>query len=381
MPGIYLDNNATTPLDQAVLSKMTPFFAENFANPSSNHTPGAKAKQAVESSRELTAKAIGASSEEVTFTSGGTEANNLAIQGIAKKFLEDHKQPGHIISNRVEHSCVLNTLKNLDQQGWEISYVPVDKNGIINLESLKSAITENTCLVSVMLANNETGVIQNLQAICDIAHAKGIPVHSDAVQAIGKIPVNVNELGVELLALSAHKFKGPKGMGALFHKKRLTLKSIIFGGGQEQGLKPGTENTPGIIGLGEAISQATEKQAEYAEQTSQLVSALQKGIVDNIPNVNFNGAESPRIPNTLNVSFADIDAVSLQARLNSQGIFVSTGAACSSGATEVSHVLKWMKLPPKFTFSAIRFSVSRQTTMDEIERTIKILKKAHPSHV
>lgn len=373
MKKIYLDNNATTPLDKSVLAEMQPYFADNFANPSSQHFLGQQVKQAVESARELTAQSINAIPEEVIFTSGGTEANNLAIQGIANAYLDTKSEPGHIISNRVEHSCVLSTLKHLERQGWKVTYVGVDQQGNLNTESIKSAIQDNTCLISIMMANNETGVIHDLAAISAIAHARGIPVHTDAVQALGKIPVDVHELDVDLLSLSAHKFNGPKGSGALYCKKRLQLKPVLFGGGQERGLKPGTENVPAIIGLSSAIDKAAANIENYKIHTRQLTALLREGISESIDEIRFNGNETAMLPNTLNVSFTGIDAVSLHSSLDARGICAGTGAACSSATSEVSHVLKWMKISPKYTFSAIRFSLGKQNTQDDIEKTLPIL--------
>lgn len=376
MAVIYLDNNATTPLNPIILNKMTPYFSEFFANPSSQYSLSSSSVEAIKNARKQTAAAIGSEEDEIIFTSGGTEANNLAIQGIANAYLTNNKPPGHIISNRIEHASVLNILKNLQEQGWEISYVPANKNGIIDPESIKSAIKENTCLISIMLANNEIGVVQDLPRISAIGHAEAIPVHTDAIQAIGKIPTDINDLGVDIMSISGHKFYGPKGTGALYCKKRLILKPVLFGGGQEKNLKPGTENVPGIVGFGAAIEAAANNVSDYAKHTSTLISKLKKGITEQISDYYFNGNSKNMLPNTLNVSFEGIDAVSLQTYLSSKGIFVSTGSACNSANPEVSHVLKWIKTPPRYSFSAIRFSLGENTEEVDIDITIDVLKQA-----
>lgn len=370
---IYLDFNATTPLDGEVLAAMLPFFSEKYGNPSSQYLPGREAKKSIEHARSLVADAIGASGKEIIFTSGGTEANNIAIQGVARMFLNNYGIPGHIISNRVEHSCVLNTLRYLEQSGWEVSYIDVDQNGVISPENVESAIKEKTCLISIMLANNETGVIQNLAKITEFAHQAGIIVHSDAVQAVGKISVDIKPLGIDLLSLSAHKFHGPKGAGALFIKDRLPLLPILFGGGQERSLKPGTENVPGIVGLGAAIDKAVNNLNNESQKSGLLIDSLKAGIIANIADVRINGCSEDMLKNTLNVSFAGIDAISLHSALDRQGIFVGTGAACSSSTPEISHVLKGMKIPPEYAFSAIRFSVGRNTVQSEIDAALKTL--------
>lgn len=370
---IYLDFNATTPLDKEVLAAILPFFAEKFWNPSSQYSPGKQAKEAIENARSQVAEAIGAAENEIFFTSGGTESNNIAIQGLAATHLDKMAVPGHIISNRVEHSCVMNTLKHLEKNGWKISYVEVDENGVISPEQVKSAINDKTCLISIMMANNETGVIQDLAAISDIAHKAGVLVHTDAVQAVGKVPVNVKNLGVDMLSLSAHKFYGPKGTGALFIKDRLNLQPILFGGGQERSLKPGTENVPGIVGLGAAIDKAEKNLGRDSEQAEKLISSLKASILANINDVRINGNSSNMLKNTLNVSFAGIDAISLHSALDKEGIYVGTGAACSSSTPEISHVLKGMKISPEYAFSAIRFSVGKTTSQCEIEKTLNTL--------
>jgi cysteine desulfurase len=370
---IYLDYNATTPLDSEVLDAMLPFFSEKFCNPSSHYSPAYKTKEAIDIVRNEVASSINAQAGRIIFTSCGTESNNLAIQGITAKVIEDTSAPGHIISNNVEHSSVLKIYKQLKKQGWIITLLDVDQKGIINHDSLKSAITENTCLISIMLANNETGAIQDLAGISEIAHQHGIPVHTDAIQGVGKIPVDIEKLKVDLLSISAHKFYGPKGVGALYIKDRIGIQPILFGGGQENSLKPGTENIPGIVGLGNAIKKAVSNLDEYSIKTKKLINRLRQGIIADIPDIRINSTSSEQLPNTLNISFRGVDSISLQSELDEKGIYVGTGAACSSSSPEVSHVLKGMKVPPDAAFSALRFSLGRPTSAKDIDTSLEIL--------
>jgi cysteine desulfurase len=366
---VYLDNNATTPVDPAVAEKMSNFLKEHFGNPSSLYPIGRQVKEMIVEAREIVAKALNAGRTEIVFTGSGTEADNFAIRGV----LDASPEKNEIITSAIEHPAIIETAHYLEKKGVKINYVPVDKYGTIDLDFLKDAITSQTALISIMQANNEIGTIQPMEEICKIAKARGIPVHTDAVQSFGKIDVNVNKLGVDLLSISAHKIYGPKGVGALYIRKGTNIWPFIYGGHQEREMRAGTENTIGIIGLGEAVRILKERGDRDKKQIEQLAEKLKKGIEDNIPRVKFNGHEKNRIKGTLNFAFLGLEAEAILLALATKGIYVSTGSACSEGAEDVSHVLNAIGLRPEVARSCIRISLGRFNTEEDIDLVLKEL--------
>lgn len=374
---IYLDHHATTPLDPRVLQKMMPYLTEHYGNAASRtHQYGWIAEEAVEQARIRIATAIGASKDEIVFTSGATEANNLAIKGIAETF---QRKGRHIITVSTEHASVLDTCEYLREAGFEITVLEVSEDGILDQIKILNAIRSDTILVSVMLANNETGVIQDMAAISTITREKGIILHTDAVQALGKIPVHVENLNVDLLSLSAHKFYGPKGVGALYIRKRnprIQLTALLHGGGHENGRRSGTLNVPGIVGMGEAarfsVDELQQNQKHYAGLRERLWSGLKqtiKGVRLNGPDFEKDDNFSRRLPNNLNVSIPDIDGEGLIMAL--KDIAVSTGSACSSAVPEPSHVLLRMGISKELAKASLRFGLGSGNTSDDIDYTIK----------
>ena len=363
---IYLDNNATTPIDPAVVEEMLPFLQTNFGNPSSIYKIGRTTKSAILTARERVAALIGAEAGEIVFTSCGTEANNTAIIGAAYA-LEDKGR--HIITSQIEHKSVLNSLKFLERRGFEVTFVPVDNNGLVELDRLESAIREDTTVLSIMFANNETGVIQPVSEIARIADKHGVVFHTDSVQAAGKIKIDVAECGCSLLSMSAHKICGPKGVGALYLRKGTPISPIILGGKQESGLRGGTENVAGIAGFGKAAELAAS--LEHSPRIQQLRDKLYNGLQERIPGLLFNGHPQKRLPNTLNVSIPDIEAESLVINLDLKGIYISTGSACSSGAIEPSHVLIAIGRTDELAKASIRFSLGHINTESEIDKVIE----------
>ncbi len=372
MERIYLDYNATTPVKPEVLAEMLPYFSVEYGNPSSLHRHGRSARIAVDTARERVAVSLGCAGHEIIFTSGGTESDNLAIYGYLEKLAESGNRKLHVITSVIEHNAVLKVCQHLEGRGVEVTYLPVSGEGIVDVEILKSSIKENTSLVSIMAANNEIGTIQPLSDIIKISHEKGVPVHVDAVQAFGKIPLNVRELGVDMLSISGHKFYGPKGSGALYVRRGMQLEAFVRGGSQERGIRGGTENIPAIVGLGKACETAMSCLQENFIRERMLRDRLQTLILKNIRDVRINGDSEKRIPNTLNVSFSGIEAEALAVRLDIEGISVSTGSACSSGASQVSHVLRALGSPPEFLGSAIRFSIGLETTAEQINHAALI---------
>lgn len=371
MERIYLDNNATTQVDREVLEAMMPFFREHYGNASSIHEFGRKAKMAVEDARESVAKLIVAANlTEVVFTSGGTEADNLAVKGVADA-LKD--KGNHIISSAIEHHAVINTCKHLEEKGFKVTYLPVDKYGLVNLDDLKKAITPKTILVSIMFANNETGTIEPIGEIATIVKSKGIIFHTDAVQAVGKAPIDVKKIGIDLLSLSGHKFHGPKGIGALYIKKGVKISPMLHGGHHERNRRAGTENVPGIVGLGKAAELAAANMEKESAYMAGLRDALYKGITDNVKDVRLNGHPEKRLPNTLNVGFKYLEGESILLNLDIEGIAASTGSACTSGSLEPSHVLTAMGVDAADAQGSIRFSLSKNNTKDHIDYVIKTL--------
>jgi cysteine desulfurase len=368
---IYLDHNATTPLQPAVAEAMIGVLREEFGNPSSVHHFGQRAKAAVDQARTAVAALIGAEPSDVVFTSGGTESDNLAIRGAAEALERTGRR--HLIASAIEHEAVLNTLKALARRGWTTTLLPVDETGIVSPEALGAALTDQTALVSVMHANNEIGTVQSVAELARLAHERGALFHTDAVQSAGKIPVDVKALGVDLVSISAHKFYGPKGIGALWMRRGLRLLPVLTGGKQERSRRAGTENVPGIVGMGAAAALARGTMAEEAARLAALRDRLEEGILTAVPGTAVNGARSARVPNTANVSFDRVEAESLLIALDLEGVAVSTGSACSSGTLEPSHVLKAMGLPTHRTQNSIRFSLGAANTEAEIDRVIAVL--------
>jgi len=376
MKRIYLDYAATTPADPEVVEAMQPYFFEKFGNPSSIHSFGQEARKAVDESREAAASFLGAESDEIVFTSGGTEANNFAVQGIA--YAMQHKG-NHIVTTAIEHHAIGEPCKVLEKRGFRITYVGVDKAGLIDPQDIKKAITGKTILVSVMHANNEIGTIQPIAEIGKISREKGVYFHTDAVQTVGHIPVNVNDLNVDLLSLSAHKFYGPKGVGALYIRKATHIERFLHGGDQEKGRRASTHNTPGIVGLAKALELCREKMAAEAEFQTALRDRLIKEIQKDIPDVLLNGHPAKRLPNNANFSVKYIEGESMLLNLDMLGIAASTGSACTSTSLEPSHVLLAIGLPHEIAHGSLRFTFGRWTKEEEIDYLIdnlpKIVKK------
>jgi cysteine desulfurase len=370
MQRIYLDHNATTPLAPAVIERMTAVLREEFGNPSSVHHFGQRAKAAMDEARSSVAALIGADPSEVVFTSGGTESDNFAIRGAAEALEPTGRR--HLIASTIEHEAVLNTFRALARRGWTTTLLPVDQSGVVTVESLRAAITKDTALVSIMHANNEIGTVQPIAALADVAREHGALFHTDAVQSAGKIPVHVKTLGVDLLSLSAHKFYGPKGAGAMWIRRGARLQPILTGGKHERNRRAGTENVPGIVGLGAAADVARGKMSAEAVRLSALRDRLERGVLESVRGTAVNGA-GDRVPNTTNISFERVEAESLLIALDLEGVAVSTGSACSSGTLEPSHVLKAMGFPAHRTQNSIRFSLGAANTESEIDHVISVL--------
>ncbi len=366
---VYLDNNATTPIDPTVAEKMSQFLKEHFGNPSSLYPIAREVKEMITEAREIVAKAIGASRTEIVFTGSGTESDNFAIRGV----LDALPEKNEFITSTIEHPAILQTANYLEKKGIKVTYVPVDKFGTVDVNFLKNAITPHTALISIMLANNEIGTIQPIEEISQIAKEKGILLHTDAVQAFSKMEVNVNKLGVDLLSMSAHKINGPKGVGALYIRKGTNIWPLIYGGHQEREMRAGTENTAGIIGMGEAVRIIKESGDKDIKRIEKLAEKLKRGIEDNIPKVKFNGHEKKRIKATLNFAFFGLEAEAILLALATKGIYVSTGSACSEGSEDVSHVLDAIGLKPEVARSCIRFSLGRFNTEEDIDLVLNEL--------
>ena len=368
---IYLDHNATTPVHPAAAEAMLAALRDEFGNPSSVHHFGQRAKAAVDQARTAVAALIGAEPSDVVFTSGGTESDNLAIRGAAEALERTPRR--HLVTSAIEHEAVLNTHKGLARRGWTTTLLPVDETGIVSPEALGAALTDQTALVSVMHANNEIGTVQPIAELARLAHERGALFHTDAVQSAGKIPIDVKALGVDLLSISAHKFYGPKGIGALWLRRGLRLLPVLTGGKQERSRRAGTENVPGMVGMGAAAALARGKMAEEATRLAALRDRLEDGILRAVPGTAVNGARTLRVPNTANISFDRVEAESLLIALDLQGVAVSTGSACSSGTLEPSHVLKAMGFPPHRTQNSIRFSLGAANTDADIDHVIAVL--------
>jgi cysteine desulfurase len=367
MHRVYMDNNATSPLLPEVLEAMRPYFIEEFGNASSIHHHGQNTRAAVERARESVAALLGCRSSEIVFTSGGTEGDNLAIFGLVKP-------SDHIITTTIEHHAVLHACKELEKRGCDVTFVPVDGRGLVDPADVKRALRNNTKLISIMMANNETGVVQPVQEIGRIAKEADVYFHTDAVQAAGKIPINVNEIGCDLLSISGHKMHAPQGIGALYVRKGTLIEPLFYGGNHERQRRAGTENVPGIVALGKAaeIAQVGLNNGSIA-RLRQLRDHLQSEILRKVEDVGVSGEGASRVPTTTNIHFDHIEGEALVIALDLKGLSVSTGAACSSGAIEPSHVLTAMGLPPEQARSSLRFSLGKQTTESDINFSLDII--------
>ena len=368
---IYLDHNATTPLDLEVADRMAHALREVWGNASSVHHFGQQAKAALDEARGQVASLLGAEASEVVFTAGGTESDNLAIRGAADAIEPSGRK--HLVTSAIEHEAVLNTVKSLARRGWRITVVPVDAGGVVSIDRLREAMTDDTALVSVMHANNEIGTIQPIAGLAAVAHEHGALFHTDAVQSAGKIPIDVRALGVDLLSIAGHKFYGPKGTGALWVKRGVRLIAPITGGRQERSRRAGTENVPALVGFGVAAALAKQKASTDGPRLAALRDRLEAGILASISGTERNGAAEPRVANTTNISIDRIEAESILIGLDLAGIAVSSGSACSSGTLEPSHVLKAMGLPHPRTLGSIRFSFGTSNTDADVDRVLEAL--------
>ncbi len=373
MRRIYLDHSATTPVDLEVAALMMTYYTEKYGNPSSVHSFGREARQALEEARRQVAELIGATPQEVTFTSGGTEADNLAILGTVEAM---RKKGKHLITSAIEHHAVLETFEYLEKKGFELTIIPVDSEGIVSVEDVRKAVRPDTILISVMHANNEVGAIQPIAEIGKLAKEFGITFHVDAVQSLGKIPINVKDLNIDLMTVSSHKIYGPKGVGALYIRKGVRIVPLTHGGSQEKKRRSGTENTPGIIGFGKACELIGKRMAEEAELQTKLRDKLMNGILERIEYVKVNGPlGEKRLPNNVNVSIRFVEGESLLLSLDMLGIAASSGSACTSGSLDPSHVLLAMGLVHEIAHGSLRFSLGHQNTEEEIDYVLEQLPK------
>lgn len=368
---IYLDNAATTQVHPLVVEEMLPFFTESYGNPSSVYQFAGTAKEAMEQARERLAAGIGARAREIYFTGGGSESDNWALIAIAERYQEKGK---HIITTRIEHHAILHTCEYLEKRGFEVTYLDVDGQGFVNPEALEAAIRPDTILISVMAANNEIGTIQPLKQIGELAKAHGILFHTDAVQAFGHIPLNVEEMNIDLLSATAHKLNGPKGVGLLYVRKTVQLFSFIHGGAQERGKRAGTQNVPGIVGFAKAAELAWKQMDERMAYESRLRNHLIERVLKEIPDSSLNGSMEHRLPNNANFVFEGVDGTSLLILLEQKGICGSAGSACSSGSVDPSHVLLAIGVPKELARGSLRLTLSHQTEIEEIDYTVDVLK-------
>jgi len=374
MKQVYLDYAASTPVDPEVVKEMIPFFSETFANPSSTHSMGRKAMKAVEHARELVASGFHVEPDNILFTSGGTEADNLAIKGIAFQHHPSKLGKGpHIITSKIEHPAVLQTCKQLEAYGYSIAYLPVDETGLIDLTQLEETITDDTLLISIMYANNEIGTIEPVKEIGTIAHDHDVLFHTDAVQAVGKIPIDLSTLPIDLLSLSSHKIYGPKGVGGLYHNSDITFDPLLQGGGHEQGKRSGTLNTPGIVGLGKACQLSKNR----LEKDMTHLKKVRDYFIENLNDIEastLNGHETKRLVNNINFQFTGVESNALHSLLDEKGIAIATGSACSSKKIQASHVLLALGLTQEQAISSVRFTIGRNTTKNDIDYALPIIK-------
>jgi cysteine desulfurase len=370
MRTVYLDHAATTPVHPQVLKAMQPYFTEEYGNASSIHRFGRNARTAIDQARETIAKLLNAEPREIYFTSGGTEGDNLAIKGVAWALRD---KGTHIITSEIEHEAVLNTCKYLEKNGYAVTYLPVDRYGMVDLDDLNKAITDGTILISIMHANNEVGTIQSAKELGALAGQRGVLFHTDAVQSVGKLPVDVKALNVDLLSMSSHKFYGPKGVGALRIRKGTKIQSLAHGGHHEDWKRAGTENVPGIVGMAKALEICHEEMAIVSNREGQLRDALQKGILEAIEDVHVNGHPTQRLPGSLSLCFGAVEGEALILSLDLKGVAASTGSACSSGSLEPSHVLKAMGVPIELAHGSARLTLGRGNTQEDIDYVLEIL--------
>ncbi|MGD2174569.1 MAG: cysteine desulfurase NifS [Candidatus Brocadiaceae bacterium] len=369
MKRVYMDHSATTPTRREVIDAMVPYFGEEYGNPSSVHSAGQRTREVVEEARRSIALQLGASPDEIVFTSGGTESDNLAIGGVAAAGGPE----GHVITSAVEHKAVLKACEVLEKRGHAITRLPVDEYGRVDPADLRDALRPDTVLVSIMTANNEVGTIQPVAELAAVAAEVSVPFHTDAVQAVGKIPVDVDALGVDLLSLSAHKFYGPKGVGALYVRAGTRIEPMQVGGHHEGGRRAGTENVPGIVGMAEALRLACAEMSDEAQRLRALRDHLQEGLMEAVEDVRLNGHPTERLPHLLNLSFTNVEGESMLLSLDAVGVCVSTGSACTSGTLDPSHVLIAMGIPPEVAHGSLRFSLGRQNTREQVEYVLQKL--------
>ncbi|MEE1042558.1 MAG: cysteine desulfurase NifS [Clostridia bacterium] len=369
---IYVDNAATTKLEPEVLEKMMPYLTDYYGNASSIYRFGQEAKEAVNEARNTIAKCLNADDKEIYFTSGGTEADNWALKGVADAL---SKKGNHIITSAIEHHAILHTCEYLEKQGFEITYLPVDENGLVNPEDLESAITEKTILVSIMFANNEIGTIQPIKELAQIAHNHNVYFHTDAVQAVAHVEIDVKELGIDLMSMSAHKFGGPKGIGALYIKKGVRVTNLLHGGQQELGRRATTENLAGIVGMAAALKLAMDNFEKNVEKMQALRERYIKGVMEKIPYCRLNGHRTQRLPGNTNISFQFIEGESMLLLLDMYGIAASSGSACTSGSLDPSHVLLAIGLPHGIAHGSLRVTFSHHNTEEEVDQIIDALEK------
>ncbi|NLE23553.1 MAG: cysteine desulfurase NifS [Actinobacteria bacterium] len=362
MKTVYFDHVATTPVDPRVLEAMLPFFSEHYGNPSELHRLGREARAAVDAARAQVASVLGAGEKEIVFTSGGTESDTLALAGSLARY-----QPGHLIVSAIEHPAVMEAARALNRQGWDVDFVPVDGDGVVDLDAYEQAFRDDTRLASIMFANNVIGTVQPVAELARIAHEKGALFHTDAVQAVGSLPVDVDELGVDLLSLSGHKLYGPKGVGALYVRRGTRLQPVIDGGGQERRLRSGTENVPGIVGLGVAITLAAEQLPEVGPRLESMRDRLMDGVLERVPEVTLLGHRTQRLPGNAAFSVRYIEGESMLLQMDAQGFMVSSGSACASGSLEPSHVVLALGLGAEDAHGSIRVSLGRENTVEEVD--------------
>ena len=367
---IYLDNAASTAIHQDVLDEMIPYLKDLYGNPSSIHRYGRQTEKAIKNARRQIANIINSSPDEILLTSGGTESNNTALYGLTK-----NSKKKQIITSSIEHEAILEPCKRLEESGFDVLYLPVDEYGLINPDAVKNAISDDTCLISIMLANNEVGTIQPIEKISKICHEKNIPLHSDAVQAVGKIPIDVSKLGVDLLSISSHKLNGPKGVGALYIRKGIHVDPLILGGGQEGGLRSGTENVASIVGFGKACEIALQNLDDNNSKLRELRDHLVSEITKEIPQVSFNGSDEYRLPNNAHFTFLGVNGEDLIIKLDEHGIAASTGSACSVKTQKASHVLQAMGFSHEQITGSLRLSIGIFNTKQEIDETVNDKKK------
>ena len=372
MRKVYLDNAATTALSPKVLEQMMPYLTTIYGNPSSPHSFGQEARKGVDHARDQVAKALNALPEEIIFTGCGTESDNTVLFGVAERYA---KKGNHIITTNVEHHAILHTCEALEKRGVEVTYLPVDENGMVTAEQVANAITDKTILVSIMFANNEVGTIMPIAEIGKVCRERGVLFHTDAVQAVGHVPIDVKAMNIDMLSLSAHKFHGPKGVGALYMKKGIRLPSYVMGGAQERNRRAGTENVAGIVGLGAAIALATQTLEESAARMTKLRDKLIAGIAQRIPEVKLNGHPTMRLPNNVNYSIKYIEGESILLMLDMNGIAASSGSACTSGSLDPSHVLLALGLPHEIAHGSVRLTLGDDTTEEDVDYVIEVLKK------